>query len=59
MLDKLAGANCVSWYGHVLRREDSHVLTLKIKGGTGHLCGYEKVGLRGMHDWLRMEDGFG
>ena len=25
MTDKLAMANSVQWYGHVLRREDSHV----------------------------------
>ena len=26
IMDQLAMANSVSWYGHVLRREDSHVL---------------------------------
>ena len=25
-IDQLAMANCVRWYGHVLRREDGHVL---------------------------------
>ena len=25
-MDQLAMANCVRWYGHALRREDSHVL---------------------------------
>ena len=25
-IDQLAMANSVCWYGHVLRREDSHVL---------------------------------
>ena len=25
-MDQLAMANCVHWYGHVLRREDGHVL---------------------------------
>ena len=24
-VDKLAMANCLSWYGHVLRRADGHV----------------------------------
>ena len=26
MIDQLAVANSVHWYGHVLRREDGHVL---------------------------------
>ena len=25
-IDQLAMANCVRWYGHVLSREDDHVL---------------------------------
>ena len=25
-MDQLAMANCVCWYGHVLRREDGHIL---------------------------------
>ena len=24
-IDQLAMANCIRWYGHVLRREDGHV----------------------------------
>ena len=40
-IDQLAMANSVRWYGHVLRREDDHILRraldlkLKVKGRNG------------------------
>ena len=30
-IDQLAMANSVCWYGHVLRREDGHVLALEFE----------------------------
>ena len=30
-IDQLAMANSVRWYGHVLRREDGHVLRLTVE----------------------------
>ena len=36
-IDQLAMANSVRWYGHVLMREDGHVLRLKVKIRKGSL----------------------
>ena len=45
-IDHLTMANCVPWYGHVLRREDGHVLRraldFEVEGQSGH----EKCRLR-------------
>ena len=49
-LDQLAMANIVYWYGHLLRREDGHVLRkhyylrLKVKGRKGGKRGHGKTG---------------
>ena len=34
-IDQLAMPNSVQWYGHVLRKEDGHVLRLMVKGRNG------------------------
>ena len=41
-MDQLAMAKSVRWHGHVLRREDYHVLSLKVKGRKGGRRGYGK-----------------
>ena len=54
IIDQLAMANSVRWYGHVLRREDGHVLRrtldFEVEGQrkTGGRRGNEKC-------WLRKE----
>ena len=51
-IDQLAMANSVHWYGHVLRREDGHVLRralhlrLKVKGRMGGRRGHERSRLK-------------
>ena len=47
-------ANSVHWYGHVLRREDGHVLSRTLDF---EVEGQRKKGRRRGHggDWLRMK----
>ena len=44
-MDQLDMANCVQWYGHVLRREDGHVLRIAL---------YFEVEGQRKKLWLRM-----
>ena len=44
-IDQLAMANSVHWCGHVLRREDVHILKrVKVKGRKGRYRGKKKSG---------------
>ena len=56
----LAMTNSVSWYGHVLRREDGHILRsaldFEFKGGRGGQGGCEGGRLRRKYDgWFEKE----
>ena len=44
MMDQLAIANSVHWYGHVLRRKDGHVLRMALDFEAE--CGRKKKGRR-------------
>ena len=45
-VDQLAMANCVRWYGHVLRREGHWILRFMVKGRRGVQRGHGKSRLR-------------
>ena len=63
-IDQLAMANSVGWYGHVLRREDGHVLRraldLEVEGqrkkGKPKRMRKKQVGEEGMKVCLRRKD---
>ena len=46
--DQLAMANSVRWYGHVLRREDGHILPIGL--------GFEVEGQRKLRRTLKMDE---